>query len=134
MTTFTDTRTFTVICCATCAMDFGVPERFEKDRRDDHGGFTCPKGHSNVFYGKSDEEKLCGQLNREKDRHTRTRHELDQEESRHKDTKHSLRAQKAAKTRLKKRIANGVCPCCNHSFKNLHRHISSQHPNFVKTK
>lgn len=28
------------------------------------------------------------------------------------------------------RIRNGVCPCCNRSFKDVHRHMKSQHPEF----
>ncbi len=42
------------------------------------------------------------------------------------------RAQKAAKTKLKKRIAAGVCPCCQRSFQNLARHMAGQHPDFVE--
>lgn len=47
-----------VIQCANCHMPFAVPSRFEEDRRNDHESFFCPKGHSQFFPGKSDEERL----------------------------------------------------------------------------
>lgn len=45
------------------------------------------------------------------------------------------RAVKAAGTRaskLKLRAANGVCPCCNRTFKQLAAHMSSQHPKYAE--
>lgn len=42
------------------------------------------------------------------------------------------RAQKGQNTRLKNRIAAGVCPCCNRSFQNVARHMAGQHPDFQK--
>jgi hypothetical protein len=33
-------------------------------------------------------------------------------------------------TRIKKRVAAGVCPCCNRSFKDLARHMAGQHPDY----
>lgn len=35
-------------------------------------------------------------------------------------------------TKLKKRIANGVCPCCKRSFCNLAAHMKTQHPEYTK--
>jgi hypothetical protein len=35
-------------------------------------------------------------------------------------------------TKLKQRVANGVCPCCHRSFVNLHRHMAGQHPDYTK--
>lgn len=43
---------------------------------------------------------------------------------------HSRRAEKAAKTRIKNRIARGVCPCCKRTFQNLAAHMQTQHPGF----
>ena len=47
-----------------------------------------------------------------------------------KHQKNVARSQKAAKTRLKNRVASGVCPCCNRTFKQLAAHMSRQHPEF----
>ena len=35
-------------------------------------------------------------------------------------------------TRIKKRVANGVCPCCNRTFKDLAAHMSTQHPDYIE--
>jgi len=35
-------------------------------------------------------------------------------------------------TKLKKRVTNGVCPCCHRSFQNLRRHMATKHPNEAK--
>lgn len=43
-------------------------------------------------------------------------------------TQHQVRAQKAAKTRLRKRIEHGVCPHCKRHFENVERHVKSKHP------
>jgi hypothetical protein len=37
---------------------------------------------------------------------------------------------KGKHTQLKKRVANGVCPCCHRSFVALRRHIETKHPEF----
>ncbi len=47
-----------VLQCARCNMYFGITLRFEKDRANDHGDFYCPSGHVNVYYSKSEAEKL----------------------------------------------------------------------------
>lgn len=39
-------------------------------------------------------------------------------------------ATKGVLTRERKRVGNGVCPCCNRSFQNLRRHMQSKHPEF----
>lgn len=31
---------------------------------------------------------------------------------------------------IKKRVGNGVCPCCNRTFENLSRHMSCKHPEY----
>ena len=48
--------------------------------------------------------------------------------------KNCARAQKAAKTKLIKRIKNGICPCCNRTFKQLAAHMKNKHPEYVEHK
>lgn len=44
---------------------------------------------------------------------------------------HQSRAFKGVVTKLKKRAANGVCPCCNRTFVDLARHMAGKHPTFL---
>lgn len=46
--------------------------------------------------------------------------------------KRSRDATKGVITKIKKRIHNGVCPCCNRSFTNLERHMKSKHPSYTQ--
>lgn len=36
-------------------------------------------------------------------------------------------------TKTRKRIANGVCPCCHRTFQNLARHMAGQHPAYEES-
>lgn len=42
-------KPFTPLHCATCAIEFGVPQALYIIRQRDHSNFYCPNGHSNVF-------------------------------------------------------------------------------------
>lgn len=124
MSTQTYTGTLTVIQCAYCHMDFGVTPAFEKKRRDDHKTFYCPTGHSNFYPQNSETERLRASLDSAKAQLTHTRDQLQA-------TEYQRRAQKAQNTKLRKRIAAGVCPCCNRTFQDLARHMDGQHPDYL---
>jgi len=110
--------------CCNCGIAFGMPEDFRKRKLREGGSFYCPNGHGQ-HYRETDEKKLKRQLSREKAIHDQTIASL-------RETKGKLRAEKGHRTRLKKRINNGVCPCCNRSFQNLHNHMKNQHPRYIK--
>jgi hypothetical protein len=109
--------------CPTCGVLYAAPSRLflEKER---HGGdWYCPNGHNIVFCTTMEEK-----LKRERERAARLAAQRDQAEA-------SARAQRGAATRarnqrdrLRTRAAAGVCPCCNRTFKQLARHMQSQHP------
>lgn len=117
--------------CASCAMTFAVPSRFEKDRRKDHQGFYCPAGHSNVFQGESEAEKL----RRERDRLAQRVAERDDDVQRQRERAEAAERRAAAArgqtTKLKKRASAGTCPCCSRTFSNMAEHMKKQHPEFV---
>jgi hypothetical protein len=133
MSTQTYTGTLSIVECPGCHMDFGITPQFEAARRNDHKAFYCPAGCSQSYRGKSEAEKLRDQLETAERRRgyaeARTTAMRDQLHA----TERSLRGHKAAKTRIKNRIAAGVCPCCSRSFQNLGRHMAGQHPDFAST-
>lgn len=43
----------------------------------------------------------------------------------------SRRVTKGHLTRVKKRVAAGVCPCCNRTFADLARHMAGKHPEYA---
>lgn len=123
-TTYAYTSTFTVMECAACHMDFGVPEFFERARRGDHGTFHCPAGHSNYYPGKSESESLREQLDA-------SRSIAKRERDRRERAERQRAAARGQVTKIKRRVGRGVCPCCNRSFADLGRHMSGQHPEFA---
>lgn len=89
---------------------------------------TCGKGQS--FGGESDIEQLRAKLITIEDQRDTARRNLQQQREKTRHKTRQLSAQKGVTTRIKNRIGNGVCPCCNRTFKNLARHMSGQHPDY----
>jgi hypothetical protein len=106
--------------CPDCGVLYAAPQRLFEDRLDNGGSWYCPNGHSLIFTETTEQK-----LKKERMRHEATRNLLRHEEKAHAATRGHL-------TRQKKRIANGVCPCCKRTFQNLSRHMKSQHPNFTE--
>lgn len=97
-----------------------------------HGYFYCTVcGQCQVWYEKSDLEKLTAQLVTAKDQRDTARRMTNNEREKVRYRTRQLAAQKGVTTRIKNRIANGVCPCCQRTFKNLARHMKGQHPNYT---
>jgi ssDNA-binding Zn-finger/Zn-ribbon topoisomerase 1 len=123
MASFKQEIEFTVVTCANCAIAFAVNSDFEGRRRNDHQTFYCPEGHTNYYPHKSEAEKLRDKL-AERDagiasaqaKANRLEHERDAIVKAHK--------------RMRKRVMNGVCPCCNRTFQNLREHMQTQHADF----
>jgi hypothetical protein len=108
-------------------MSFAITADFEKRRRDDHENFYCPSGHTNIYRGENDAEKL-----------RRENQILKQQQARLQDvTTEAWRAVNIAQSRLQdevkarkrieKRISAGVCPDCNRTFGDMAAHMKSKH-------
>ena len=132
MATFTETTTYVIHDCFNCGMLFAVTEQFDKARLADHQNFYCPNGHSQHYVGKTEAQELREQLA------TAERNEKwykDQARRAEQDARHfekSRNAYKGRVTHLKNRAAEGICPCCNEKFPNLHEHMKSNHPEFLE--
>jgi hypothetical protein len=110
--------------CGECGVFFWVTPEFYRERRERKLGWHCPNGHGRVF-GTSKVDELKEQLQAERESRENLEFELLAQ-------KGALKAERARVTRLKKRVANGVCPCCHRSFVQLTRHMSTQHPKYGK--
>lgn len=116
-----------------CGIVFAVPEIWVTARRKDHHTWYCPNGHQRYFPDKSDVERLQEQLATANGNLNYYREMYTEYHNQAKSLEKSLRAQKAASTRMKRRITNGVCTSCNRSFANVARHMERQHPDQVVT-
>lgn len=118
-------ETLTVHHCPSCAVAFAMPDRLETERRQDHGTFWCPNGHTLSYPQKTAIEKEKERRQRAEEETARVRAALDQELSAHRSTKGQL-------TKAKKRVAGGACPCCNRTFVQLTRHMATKHPDYAQ--
>lgn len=123
--------------CIVCFVKFGVPTGFTRARQADKKSFYCPNGHS-MSYTQSEADRLKAALQKQeqatqaaKDEAARERRWREQKQETLEHTQRRLAAQRGVTTRLKNRVANGVCPCCNRTFVNLQRHMATKHAGFV---
>ena len=120
-----------VVSCATCGVTYAIPESFDRSARKYHGdrangwSICCPFGHTWHYCGATEVERAKREAREARQRETATRDLLEHEQRSHAATRGHL-------TRTKKRVAHGVCPCCNRSFKQLERHIATKHPDYRK--
>lgn len=115
----------TVVMCCSCGVPFGIAAEMNKELINNHRSFYCPNGHRQNYIGKTQEEKLKEELLVQKNLVNHHRNEADRKQRR-------LNALRGQQTKLKNRIKNGVCPCCNRSFVNLAKHMAHIHPDFSK--
>lgn len=124
MKTFIESVTLEAIDCGSCGATFALNAKFLENARRSKGGYTCPYCRTGWGWQKSEAEKLREQLEEKQSELTRARCETINER-RLKETADSLAAESARKLA---RVTNGVCPCCNRTFKNLARHMATKHP------
>jgi hypothetical protein len=122
MSTINKTVKLTEIECCNCGIDYMVPDWFNKRCLESGVTFYCPAGHPQV-YRKSELVKLREQIAMLEGR---ARHLDDQRQA----AERSAAAFKGEVTKLRSRVANGVCPCCHRTFVNVARHMQTKHPDF----
>lgn len=132
MTNTTYTDTIVAICCGECGVAFGLSRSFMKARRKDHVTWYCPNGHPRYYDDDNEVEVLQKQLDNANASRDVARRAAQNANDRAETASRSARAHKGHATRIKKRIAAGVCPCCNRTFQDLARHMEGQHPGFVE--
>lgn len=130
--THTYTERLTTLNCARCGIVFGIPTDYEERRRSDHNSFYCPSGHTNVYNGKSEAEKLREQLAARDRAIEAERARVDYWRREQEQTKLRLSATKGQLTKTKKRVAGGACPCCSRTFVDVARHMKTKHPDYAE--
>lgn len=126
--------TFSVISCCyeKCGREFAITTNMLNHYKSGKNDFYCPycKG-TQGFYGKNKEDRLKDKIDMLEKEIRFSERQAANARAEERYQKNCARAQKAAKTRMKSRIKNGVCPCCNRTFKQLAAHMKSQHPEYV---
>lgn len=122
-----------VVTSCWCGIQLALPSSlYRKMQADSHVHAFCPVGHRFVYsHNEADQQRERAEiaesrLRAERAAHTATR---DQAAAAHR----SAIAYKGHVTRLRNRIANGVCPLagCHRHFDNVQAHIEGQHPEWA---
>lgn len=119
MTEMTYEETLVVTHC-WCGIAVAIPSNLNRVAHDEGKSVYCPLGHTFVY-----NDTYKERFEKEKRRAKAARELLHAEERSHASTRGHL-------TRVKKRAAAGVCPCCHRTFQQLARHMKNKHPGFVK--
>lgn len=126
--TISFTKTFEVVAVElpTCGHVVYMTSEFKDQRQRDHKGWYCTICGNNAYWPQeSDIEKIRRERDASIQREETLRFERDQA--------HKALVNKSKEAqRLKKRVANGVCPCCTRSFTNLRRHMATKHPDHAQ--
>src|SRR5688500_16147646 len=126
MSQFSNNEWFEVEQCCNCGMSFAMTTDFHRRRRDDRKTFYCPAGHGNDYNGPTEAQKLKGELER-------AQQMQEAAEARAATAEHEREQVAKAHKKMRTRVMNGVCPCCNRTFQNLLQHMRSEHPEFKET-
>lgn len=119
------TITMITVECCSCGVVFGMPSDLnERFMNDPDKYFYCPNGHSQ-HYAKSKEQRLREEAERKLQN-------KENELANLAATKIQLENELQKAQRKIKRVQNGVCPCCNRTFKDLAAHMKTKHPELKK--
>jgi|HubBroStandDraft_1064217.scaffolds.fasta_scaffold180697_2 hypothetical protein len=124
--------TLTQINCGNCAGTYAINERYRSECHDKGTSWNCPYCRTDWGYTGNELTRLKKQLESKERELAFARSNAAAERAAREKTERRLSAAKGAKTRMANRVKHGVCPCCNRTFQNLMRHMSTQHPHFNK--
>jgi hypothetical protein len=113
-----------ILDCPSCGCLYALAKNVATDQRERGGQHYCPNGHS-LSWKENDLARAREELERERRRSASLTSQLDQERASHVATRGQL-------TKIRNRIAKGVCPCCRRSFVNVGRHMATKHPDYAK--
>lgn len=122
-----------ITCCnEKCHVTFGLSSgHYQQCKADSSRTFFCSNGHGQHF-SESEADKLRRERDRLQQQMAYKNERIDDLEKSRRDLEKSNAATRGVVTRIKNRVANGVCPCCNRTFSNLHNHMQLKHPNYRK--
>lgn len=112
--------------CWVCGVPFGLSQAFKDSIQNHDGAFYCPRG-CKLGFGKSRltvlaEEKAASERRLQAELNSANHARLVAEKERDSAVR--------AKRKVERRIAHGVCPCCNKTFSDIANHMLTEHKDF----
>lgn len=121
------------VTCARCKVQFALSEETHTTLVQSSANFFCPFGHSQHFpQGPSEADLLRKRNETLQQQMARVESDVAFYRERSQAEARSAAAFKGVATRMKNRVAKGVCPCCNRSFANLQAHMETKHKGFAQ--
>jgi DNA-binding XRE family transcriptional regulator len=127
MSNFVDGIEFVTVTCGGCNMPFAMTRQFYDKQRSSHGSFSCPAGCNRKFTGPTEEFRLRQEVERKESM-------LEAERARAAKAQQERDEIQRAHKRMRTRVMNGVCPCCNRTFQNLLNHMRTEHASELSLK
>ena len=118
--------------CCNCGTVFGINEAQLASLKRTGAWFYCPNGHQQHFT-KTEADRLREQLAAAERARDNARSYAKSVQDQNDAERRAHAATKGQLTKTRKRVANGVCPCCNRPFVNLGRHMAGQHPDYASS-
>lgn len=126
----TEPATFEREDCPSCGVVHFVPTDLQKRAKADGRKFYCPNGHSASYTGSTTDQlrqkleaataALAAETKRKEWAEQATKQQMERAD----------KAEAVAKL-LKRRVKNGVCPCCHRTVKQLAAHMKTKHPGYA---
>jgi hypothetical protein len=112
--------------CWSCGIPFGISSGFKEAATVNHMTFFCPRG-CRLAFG----ESQLDVLRKEKEKSALV-FQAQINEANHARLVAEKKAKKAVadKRKLERRIAHGVCPCCNKTFADIANHMITEHKDY----
>lgn len=121
-----------VLDCGSCGVPFTMPELVYNTQVEEGGFHTCPNGHTRGWdKSRSRREEERREQERLKQSVAQKNDEIAELKAATSRLNAAVTAAKGESTKLKKRAAAGVCPCCHRRIWQMAAHMKSKHPEFV---
>jgi hypothetical protein len=130
-TTYDAVASLTTMQCGPCGGTYAISEAYRAKKAQEGGYWHCPYCQCSWGYAGSENARLKQAVEDERQR-VAVANERAAEFRRMAETQgRRAAAARGQVTKIKKRVANGSCPCCRQSFANLAAHMASQHPTYA---
>lgn len=125
---FQKSQDWFVIDCCKCSFSFAVLNNVDGKWRKNHRTFWCPACNCSQSYsGMSKAEKRAEEA---ESKLAEERRNAQRQRSRAALAESLVVAVNKQYKRIRDRVKNGVCPCCNRTFQNLAAHMKTEHKEF----
>ncbi len=119
--------------CPSCGIVYGIPEDFANACRESGRRYCCPNGH-HLGWNETETDRQRKRAEAAERRAAAASDTADRWRTNAETQRRTAVALKGHLTRMRKRIANGVCPvpgCKRSGFEKVMSHIASQHKDWL---